>query len=306
MDLKIGRQITVWGKSDNIRITDVINPLDNREPGMVDIEDLRLPLNTAKLSFFVGKWGLNLMAIHEARLPKEADVGSEFFPTSMFPAGFTVPSRVDPDSGGANTQYALSLDGIFSGWDLSFYAAKVFNQQWYLQNLSSLREFSMMKMGGFALNIASGSWLFKTEGAYLDDLRYSLISDTKSRLDLLFGVEYSGISDVTTSLEIANRHIFDYETAMFNAPNYVREDEMQTAFRTSYSFDHDNATLTYLVSMFGQKFQDGGFQRLWIEYDLSDTVQLSSGFMDYIGGEKPYFDAISYNDRFFFDFKYSF
>jgi len=34
LDLKAGRQIVVWGKSDNIRVTDVLNPLDLREsPG---------------------------------------------------------------------------------------------------------------------------------------------------------------------------------------------------------------------------------------------------------------------------------
>ena len=40
LDVKIGRQIVVWGKSDNIRITDILNPMDRREPGLTDIEDL--------------------------------------------------------------------------------------------------------------------------------------------------------------------------------------------------------------------------------------------------------------------------
>ncbi len=38
LDFKLGRQIVVWGKSDSIRITDILNPLDNRTPGLVDIE----------------------------------------------------------------------------------------------------------------------------------------------------------------------------------------------------------------------------------------------------------------------------
>jgi hypothetical protein len=41
LDFKIGRQVVVWGRSDTIRITDVLNPLDNRRPALVDIEDLR-------------------------------------------------------------------------------------------------------------------------------------------------------------------------------------------------------------------------------------------------------------------------
>jgi hypothetical protein len=54
LDIKLGRQVVVWGRSDTIRITDVLNPLDNRRPAMVDIEDLRLPITMAKFDYFVG------------------------------------------------------------------------------------------------------------------------------------------------------------------------------------------------------------------------------------------------------------
>jgi len=40
LDFKVGRQIVVWGKSDSIRVTDVLNPIDNRVPGVVDIKNL--------------------------------------------------------------------------------------------------------------------------------------------------------------------------------------------------------------------------------------------------------------------------
>lgn len=305
-DFKIGRQITVWGKSDNIRITDVINPLDNREIGMVDIENLRLPVNTSKLSYFSGNYAFNLLVIHEARIQKEAAVGGEFFPSSMFPSGFVVPPAIDPESDKDNTQYAASIDGTFSGWDISFYAAKVWDQRWHLENNNSIRIYTPIKMAGFALNIASGAWIFKTESALLDGLRYNTTAKEKRRLDSLVGVEYSGFKDVTTSFEVANRHIFDYEEKMFGPADYIRKNEMQMALRSSYTFDHDNATLTYLVTVLGYELQDGGFQRFWLDYDVSDTIQVSAGFIDYIGGEKPYFEAISVNDRVFFDFTYSF
>ncbi|MCB4755006.1 MAG: DUF1302 domain-containing protein, partial [Sulfurovum sp.] len=54
LDFKIGRQVVVWGRSDTIRITDVLNPIDNRQPGMVDIKDLRLPTVMVKLDYYVG------------------------------------------------------------------------------------------------------------------------------------------------------------------------------------------------------------------------------------------------------------
>ena len=80
LDLKAGRQIVVWGKSDNIRITDVLNPLDLREPGLTDLENLRLPVTMTKLDYFL--WGLNLsgMVIHEIRYNKEPGIRQRLFP----------------------------------------------------------------------------------------------------------------------------------------------------------------------------------------------------------------------------------
>ena len=39
VDLTIGRKVVNWGRSDTFRVVDVVNPLDNTEPGLVDIED---------------------------------------------------------------------------------------------------------------------------------------------------------------------------------------------------------------------------------------------------------------------------
>ena len=80
LDVKIGRQIVVWGKSDSIRVTDVINPLDNRQPAMTDIEDLRLSVGMLKLDYYVGMWNISAMIIPENRIFIEAPARSEFFP----------------------------------------------------------------------------------------------------------------------------------------------------------------------------------------------------------------------------------
>jgi hypothetical protein len=48
LDIKLGRQIAVWGKSDIIRVTDILNPLNTRELGLTEIEDVRLPVPETK------------------------------------------------------------------------------------------------------------------------------------------------------------------------------------------------------------------------------------------------------------------
>ncbi len=106
VDIKTGRQIVVWGQSDNIRINDVLNPLDMREPGMVDIEDLRLPVTMTRLDGYWASWNLTAIAVHEIRFDKNPVYGSDFFPDRD-----PLPPEDAPACGGGNTEWALALNG---------------------------------------------------------------------------------------------------------------------------------------------------------------------------------------------------
>ena len=321
IDLKVGHQIVVWGKSDSIRVTDVINPLDNRLPGLTDIEDLRLSVAMAKLDYYIGSWNLSAMAIGQSRVMLEAAPRGEFFPVDTIfqaPNGSSdapepFPELVTPDSSLDNMQYAFAANGVFSGWDLSFYAANVLDQKWHFEEAlptpvtgDSKRVVSKIKMVGSAINVALGSWLLKSEVAYLNGVRYNMTSDEKNRLDALVGFDYMGIKDTVLSLEIANKHIFEHETIMEGGADFVDENEVQTAMRATRSFQNDSINATALVSMFGSSWEYGGFARLWVEYDVMDAVVANFGLVDYIDGDKPFIKAISDNDRVFADVTYSF
>ncbi|QSZ41388.1 DUF1302 domain-containing protein [Sulfurimonas aquatica] len=316
IDLKIGRQIVVWGKSDSIRITDVINPLDNRLPGLTDIEDLRLSTTMAKLDYYHEDWNFSTMLIAESRIMLEATPNGEFFPAldifSSAPNPFI--ELVQPEHSLDNLQYALGANGVFSGWDLSFYGANVLDQKWHFDKIPSpstplssvKRVVSKINMLGSAINIASGSWLLKSEVAFINGVRYNSTADEKDRADLLVGFDYMGVKDTVLSLEIANRHIFEYETQMGGVPDFVDEDEIQTALRATKSFLNDTLNATALVSMFGSSWQKGGFARVWAEYDLMDGVVANAGIVDYIGGDREIMQANSNNDRLFMDITFSF
>lgn len=260
LDAKIGRQIVVWGKSDSIRITDVINPLDNRTPAMTDIEDLRLSVGMLKLDYYVGAWNLSAMVIPENRIMIEAPARSEFFPVdAIFPVAPNPFIDLEtPSTSWDNMQYAFGANGVFSGWDLSFYAADVLDQKWHIDPASMTRKVSRIQMLGSAINIASGSWLLKSEIAFLKGVKYNSTTDEKNRLDALVGFDYMGVRDTVLSVEVANRHIFDYEAQMSQViprPDYVDEDELQTAMRATRSFYNDSLDVSALLSIFGSQWQ---------------------------------------------------
>jgi hypothetical protein len=306
LDLKAGRQIVVWGKSDNIRVTDVLNPLDLREPGLTDLENLRLPVTMTKLDYFI--WGLNLsgMAIHEIRYNKEPAFGSDFFPAAQPP-----PTNETPDTGFDidDTQFALALHGIFHGWDASLYGAYFYDDtpRFDVDSSGSQKlKHARLKMIGGAFNIAAGNWLFKTEAAYLDGIRFFNSGRDFNRIDALVGVEYSGFTDTTLSFEIADRHILNFDRQIKAAPDFAEKDRWVSALRLSRTFLNETLALTILAQTWGLTGEDGAFQRFTAEYDLTDAIELTGGFVLYQSGDLPRFSNIGQNDRLYLEIKYNF
>lgn len=299
LDFKIGRQVVVWGRSDTIRVTDILNPLDNRVPGMVDIEDLRLPVTMAKFDYFIGNWRLTPIAILEQRFSKNPPFGGDFYPA---------PVMSPEDKSYDDVTYALSIGGEFEGWDINLYAAHIRDDGGYIDFSDTTPRFKhdKVKMAGAALNILSGSWLFKSEIAHLDGLKYTSVPDMEfRRTDLLLGFEYNGIADTMISYDIVSRHIHSYDNRLMDELNPLKENDYQHAFRINSEFFNATLTANYLISLFGNKLDEGGFQRAWVEYDLADGISLEAGVVDYIGGS-PFYDKFKNNDRLFADITYSF
>ncbi len=308
LDTKIGRQVVVWGTLDNLRITDVLNPLDLRLPGLTDIDDLRLPVTMVKFDYYFGNWALSAMAIPEVRFSKLPVLGSDFYPSSV-----SRPPEDKPDNGFQDVPYAAALTGVFSGWDIGFYGASIYADQAYAELVSPappgqfVRKHARINMLGTAANLAAGNWLLKAEAAWIRGLRYTNTPGTEyTRLDLGGGVEYSGFSEATVSLEAANRQIFDYHLRIEQPPDETRENAFQWALRITKDFLNDTLTLTVLASTFGITADDGAFERLDAEYDLTDAVSVRGGVVFYQAGDKGVFQDVAANDRLFVVLKYNF
>jgi len=308
LDLKIGRQIVVWGKSDNIRITDVLNPLDLREPGLTDIEELRLPVTMSRIDYYFGNWSLGAFMIHEIRYNQNPEFGSDFYPGDTPP-----PDEEDPAEGSDESEYALALNGIFSGWDIAFYYADILNDAYHPELISVFPTLEIrlqhdrLALYGAAFNVAWGNWLIKTEMAYLEGFRFFNTEDeTFSRIDLLAGLEYSGIRDTSVSLEVANRHLIDFDERLSDDPDEAIEDDTQSVFRLTRSFLNETLSCTLLAICYGTSQADGTLERLSLDYDFNDAVMVRIGVIAYQAGDGRLTGHIEDNDRVYAELKYSF
>ncbi len=312
LDLKVGRQIVVWGNSETFRVTDMLNPLDNRDPGLVDIEDLRLPVCMAKASYYVGNWSIAAIAIPEMRFDKQPVYGNDFFPFAQ-----PLPDDHSPAETPGNTEFAVSARGEFHGWDLSLYGARLFDDQSHYETIGTRnmggvlvpifkREHSRITMAGCSANVATGNWLLKTELAFTDGHQFNRTTDKKSRVKGLVGFEYSGLTDTTLTLEFVHTHMFHYEPVMGLLPDYEVEDQFEADFRVTRSMLNDRLNIVFLALARGGRAQDGAFERLTADYDINDYVTATIGCVFYQDGENPLYDNIHDNNRVFFNLKYSF
>ncbi|MCP3923303.1 MAG: DUF1302 domain-containing protein [Desulfobacterales bacterium] len=296
MDLKTGRQIVVWGKSDYIRVTDVLNPLNLQEPGLTDIKDLRLPVAMTKLGFFFGDFSLYAIAVHEHRYNKMPSYGSDFY---MYP--YNVPNEEFPENTLENNEYAFSLEGNFTGWDLAFYYFDGYDDTFYVE--SFIKKHARIKMYGATINAAFGNFLYKAESAYFEDLKYTNSTETYSRNDNLIGFEYSGITDTTVSLEVMNKFIIDFDDSIKTGGQ--DENIVQSVFRISRDFFNEKLNLAFIALTLGDG-DEGAYQRFTAEYEWTDSIKLYGGVIFYKTGTNTMFSDIGNNDRFFLDITYTF
>jgi hypothetical protein len=329
LDLKLGRQVVNWGRSDSLRVNDIINPLNNLEPGLADIEDLRLPVTMVKADFYWGPWRFEAMVIPELRYDWDPPPGSDFFPSDPLILAFLaagggedLPDRSE-SQWGAVPEFAGSITGIFSGWDVSLYVARTYqNRTSTVLNLPgtglppAFLDDDLITMVGGGGNYTRGSWLFKAEMAWFDELDYSFITAppnstidnlVTSRIDWMAGVEYYGVSDLTVALEFAHRYIVDYTPLLRPLPNYAYQHSIESALRMNY--DMMNARLHLLglaVVLLNEEGFVGSIVRLQVDYDLMDALVLSGGLVYYVGSDFIPFDTWADNDRLFAKLKWSF
>lgn len=301
-ELTAGRQIIVWGTSENLRVVDVVNPLDRRELGMVDIEDVRLPLAMVRADYVTGPWTATAMVIPHIRFNKTAPAYSAYDPSN----GAQPQNDVPADDLG-NAELAASLRGNFSGWDLSLHAANLYDDAGHKETVNGATRIrhARVNMLGATGDVALGNWLLKGEMAHTSGLQ-TLGEPGKDfrRSDVLLGVEFSGLPEGSVSFEVVNRHLHGWSDALRSEG--LRKDSQEYALRYSADFLHERLHVTALTSRLSPLTRGGGFSRASVEYDLQDALSVTGGVTVYHDGARTPFKGLGDNDRLFVEIKKSF
>ncbi len=336
--LKAGRQVIAWGESKASQITDMANPRNQRELGLIDLEDARIPVTATKLVALFDTLEFSLVAIHEIRGNKNAVEGSEFDPfISIRNAGIAVRDEELPDSDLDNTESLFRAYKSFNGGDVSLVWADTFDDSIHLDfyelsfggptpALILTPKHKRIKTVGATGNMVAGAWLFKAElakkwdkaiarndftgqlqmlsvpasGKYSEESGVIKMWKAMDVVEGMIGIDYSGISNLTITVEAAGNKIENYESNL-------SPEELSSVLTLIFNYSAWNDTLQ--TKFTGILFSDnnGSVYRGNVEYDIIDALTVSGGLIYYEAPDanamlKPY----ESNDKVFTSLKYSF
>ena len=143
VDVTLGRQEVAWGEGNVAGLLDRVNPKDLREPGLADIDDVRIPVTMARIGVFAGSHKLEAIVVPEAdwgyRSPPDGPFG--LLPGLLEHQGIgqiTTDGLLTKQWSWDHQQPRWGLEVIqgFGRWswkgeglDLGLYAASVLDQQ---------------------------------------------------------------------------------------------------------------------------------------------------------------------------------
>ena len=318
-----GRQVNAWGKSDFFRLNDRINSRDQRQLGVVELQEARFPVFSSGLSYSPADYSLVFQVLHEANNDKIAPNGSEF--DYYKSDSILVDEPVEPDVSFTDNSYFLKLTRFFNGGEISIYTADGYENLPYLEfssiDISSGRvlfvpQYKQTYSAGISGNFVKENTVFKYETIYTWDnavqrkdiieqlisspMRVPVAWEENDTIKTMFGVDYSGIHDLTVTVEGFSESIINYE-------NNLLSDKHSRMIYLLALYETLNSTLDYSMLAIYRLKQNDSVVKLKVAYNIIDALTIDAGVVIYMASEtdSQYYPYRN-NDMIFSGIKYSF
>ena len=314
-DLRIGRQIILWGVSDGLRITDLISPLDLTEFLARDYDDIRMPVDAIKWRYMddVIKLELVFVPIFQTYIiPDDPDNPWAITYPSDGPEIFVAPA-IKPEKSLKNSEVGGRLSFYLPGFDLSVSGLCTWNKlPVYERNFTDAHDTLVLvpnhfrySMVGLDFSRPQGSFVIRGEAAMYsaEPLSTDLLNQTnpvmkKTTMNYLVGLDWYPGSNWTLTGQFSQKLILLWEDQLENPKNTM----LATLGITRKLF---RSTLSASAFGYIDLSNEGMFARTTLDYSLSDRIHLITG-VDIFHGDAGIFGAYKNNSEFFIKAKYNF
>ncbi len=315
-DLRVGRQIIVWGKADGVAITDIICPRDYAEFFAAEYDDTRIPVDAAKWRYLGNSFDLEFIWLPRfipATFPQQ---GSPWFRETGFPAGVHVEYQAvsEPELNLENGEFAAKASIYTSAVDLAVSCFRTWHDtptayrevvsQGDSVRVSFRPEYERTVLYGAELSKPWGDVVLRAEAAYFTGLCFEPADELSEEmferdvLKWMVGADWSPGGNWIVTVQFVDGFILDYEEA-------IADDEHSMLVTTSVSktFLRESLELSGITYL-GMSDNDM-YARMAADYELADALHLSVG-VDVLSGDGGRFGAYDDNDQIWVRAKYSF
>ncbi len=291
-DIRVGKQIIAWGRTDRLNPTDNLTPRDARLMA-ADIDEDRFGSMASKVS-----WNMDsFTSLTGVWLP-------EFQPNRVFlRSGF---SETIPNS---NRQWAVKLDqsGKDIDWSVSYFDGYDLNG-----DLSAARVLQHYRTQVIGVDAATtrGAYRFAVESAYTrtEDSAGTNEFIKNPFLYTVFGVERDFGNNTSGIVQIFNRTVTNYSqpssAARFHAILTNQLDRTQNGISVRIAKKWWNETLETELSGLSLIDRNGYSVRPRMTYLWSDQVKILSGYEYYQGSSDTLYGLLHKNSLLFIEMRY--
>lgn len=301
---KLGNQMLAWGLAEYTRVTDLINTEDQYTFAQQDLEDIRLQVPAALLSYSTGEWTLDGVITYRANKNYTAPIGDEFDQfVALRQAGIGI-QRSSPER---EEEYFFRASTHLSQGDIQFVAGEFNNNALSLEEITAVNSVNpsfqygqnRMRAFGVAANWAEGSWLYFGElGVHLDraviprqETMFRQVNgwDEKDQVLSVLGLEYNGFRNLILTFELDSIRTKNHDAFMY-------ADKNQTSFGARLYWTALNEKLTVLAVRNELANDNGQVSRVSVDYNWSDSIELGLLWVSYGSNRGSVFYNFRNND----------
>jgi len=310
----LGKQQVVWGKSDGLKVLDIVNPQDFREYILDDFDQSRIPLWTVNTEIPVNDVTIQLLLIPDQTYHEFATPGSSYQFTSPIiipatPAGINVQIKpaITPDKTLQDADAGFRLSTFTQGWDLTLnylyhyddtpVLFRTINSTAAGPNISITPKYKRTHLIGGTFSTTYGNLTLRGEVGYLTDKYISTtnLTDTDGvvktgELKYVLGFDWYGFTDTLLSTQIFQTYINNHEAGMIQA-------KLNTQLTFLIKQEYMNETLHVEILILQDINYEDGLLRPKLTYEYNDEINIYAGADIFYGNKKGLFGQFKETDR---------
>lgn len=316
--LTLGKQQVVWGKTDGLKLLDVVDPQDYREFILDDFADSRIPLWTANVEVITGPATIQLLWIPDRTYHSIPEPGAIYAFTSdlLVPPAPPLAEVVLKDANRPNRFFADSDAGVrvsagVRNWDFTLNYFYHYGDSPILLRDTEIRddvayvittpEYRRAHLIGGSFATAFGNLALRGEAGYWTDRYVSTTSLTDldgvthgSEWSHVLGLDWYGIRDTLVSVQLFQRYVdMDDDSAIQRGWTRIPTLLVRKGLPGSRWFVQGFWLTDIEVA--------DGLVRLSASYDVTSTVRVGVGFDAFYGPSRGVFGEFDSNDRTVFE-----